>query len=499
MAIKLASISVAMAFAIVYFILNQQEITAAGARMGARFWPSAAPTLQATSPVEEQVPVRYRHPMNPTIFSPVPAKDNMGMDYIPVYEDDDPDESTVVRIAPAVVNNLGVRTEQVTRGELSRRIDTVGYIGYDERKISHVHVRTAGWVENLRAQATGDRVRKGALLFEFYSPDLVNAQREYLQASRLDQPQVLPASKERLLALGIPSVHIKRLDDSRSARQRVPVYAPQDGIVARLDIREGMYIKPESELLTLANPASVWVLVDVFERQADWVAVGQKAQVRLPYLPGEIWAGEVEYIYPDLDPKTRTLKVRLRFDNPGERLKINMYANVTIHSSPRENALSVPTDALIRSGDTQRVIVAKGDGRFEPVEVQSGIESGDRIEILAGLENGDTVVVSGQFLIDSEANLRAGLRRLTEPSASEVWGEGVVGEVNANERTAKLSHGPIAALGWPAMTMDFRLAESIDADLLRPGAKVRFALEQSPAGYVIVSVKPAGDGAGSLR
>jgi Cu(I)/Ag(I) efflux system membrane fusion protein len=176
-----------------------------------------------------------------------------------------------------------------------------------------------------------------------------------------------------------------------------------------------------------------------------------------------------------------------------------MYANVTIHSSPRENALSVPTDALIRSGDTQRVIVAKGDGRFEPVEVQSGIESGDRIEILAGLENGDTVVVSGQFLIDSEANLRAGLRRLTEPSASEVWGEGVVGEVNANERTAKLSHGPIAALGWPAMTMDFPLAESIDAGLLRPGAKVRFALEQSPAGYVIVSVKPAGDGAGSLR
>ncbi len=499
MAIKVVLISIAAALAVVFLIANQQEITAAGTQIGARLWQSAAPTVQATSTVAERKPVKYRHPMNPTIFSPVPAKDNMGMDYIPVYEDSDTDESAMVRIAPAVVNNLGVRTEKVMRGELSRRIDTVGYIGYDERVISHVHVRTVGWVENLRAQATGDRVRKGELLFELYSPELVNAQREYLQALRLDQPNILPASKERLLALGIPPVHIKKLDADRRARQLVPVYAPQDGIVARLDIREGMYIKPESELLTLANPASVWVLVDVFERQASWVAVGQKAQVHLPYLPGEIWTGDVEYIYPDLDPKTRTLKVRLRFDNPGERLKINMYANVTIHSSPRDNALSIPTDALIRSGDTQHVIVAIGDGRFQPVEVQPGIESGDRIEILAGLENGDTVVVSGQFLIDSEANLRAGLRRLTEPTASEVWGEGVVGEVNANERTARLSHGPIAALGWPDMTMDFPLAESIDTGLLRTGAKVRFALEQSPAGYVIVSVKPAGDEAGSLR
>jgi Cu(I)/Ag(I) efflux system membrane fusion protein len=336
-------------------------------------------------------------------------------------------------------------------------------------------------------------------LFEFYSPELVNAQHEYLQTLKIDQSEFQPASKERLLALGIPSSYVKQLDGSRKARQRVPIYAPQDGIVARLDIREGMYIKPESELLTLVDLSSVWLLVDVFERQANWVAVGQKAQVRLPYLPGKIWSGEVEYIYPELDPKTRTLKVRLRFDNPSEQLKINMFANVTLYSNPRENVVSISTEALIRSGDRHRVVVARGDGRFEPVEVQAGIESGDRTEIVAGLESDDTVVVSGQFLIDSEASLAAGLRRMTEPATSEVWGAGVVGKVDAEKRNVRLSHGPIAALGWPDMTMDFRLADSIDAGQLKPGAKVRFALEKSPAGYIIVAVKPVGDGVESPR
>ncbi len=415
MSLKTVCWLVAAALGVFLVLVGQEEITVAKAWIGAWFAQEAV-SEGAVSSVERK-PAKYRHPMNPTIFSPVPAKDNMGMDYVPVYDNYNGDDGTAVRITPAVVNNLGVRTEKVMRGVLSRRIDAVGYIRYDERTISQVHVRTAGWVENLRARAAGDRFRKGELLFEFYSPELVNAEREYLQGLKLVKPGVVPASKERLLALGIPAVHIKELDNKRTAAPRVPVYAPQDGVVSQLDIREGMYIKPESEILTLASLASVWVLVDVFERQASWVAAGQRAEVRLPYLAGEVWHGEVEYIYPDLDPKTRTLKVRLRFDNPGERLKINMYTHVTLHSGPLDNALSIPTDALIRGGDTQRVIVARGEGRFEPVEVQPGIETGERIEILAGLQEGDTVVVSGQFLIDSEASLRAGLRRMTEPDA----------------------------------------------------------------------------------
>ncbi len=474
-----------------------------GARVPMPSWiPLGAPATPQNGPATadaERKPLFYRHPMTPTIHSPVPAKDDMGMDYIPVYEDGGGagDDANLVEISPALVNNLGVRTEPVTRSTLARRIETVGYIDYDERLISQVNLRIEGWVEDLRVKTLGQRVSKGEILFRVYSRELVNAQEEYRQAMKAGNRALIGASRERLRALGAPDELIESLRQGRSARDLAAVYARQDGVVTELDIREGKYVRPSDMIMILADLSSVWVLVDVFEDQAEWVAAGQRAEVRLPYVPGEVWTGEVEYVYPALDPKTRTLRVRLRFPNPGEKLKPNMYANVTIHASPRDDVLSIPQEALIRSGGSQRVIVARGEGRFEALEVEPGIESGDRIEIRSGLEEGDIVVVSAQFMLDSEASLQASIRRMTEPegtaAAEPVQAEGVVNSIQSDPPKVNLSHSPIPELGWDAMTMDFRVDGTVPLDGVKPGAMVRFELRQQDDGTnIITAITPTG-------
>lgn len=482
-------------------LLAALALFGAGFFLGARFGAPTASDDTAQAPTGRRI-LYYRNPMNPAITSPTPAKDEMGMDYVPVYADEGGTaaESDGVRISPAMANNLGVRTAPVTRGPLAREIHTVGYIDYDERHISHVHLRTEGWIEALRVRTLGERVQAGELLFQIYSPQLVTAQEEYLQALGIGNRRVLEASRERLRALGIPDSVIGELDKTRRVRQLVPVYARHSGIVSALNVREGMYVQPMAEVMTVADLENVWVLVDVFERQADWLAVGQKAEVRIPHLPGQVWEGEVEYIYPALDPKTRTLKARLRFANPGERLKPNMYANVTIYADPREQALSVPREALIRTGDTQRVIVARGEGRFQPVEVETGIETDDRVEIRAGLAEGNRVVVSAQFLIDSEASLTASLHRMTPveqdetAAAAPIEAEGVVEAVEAEAHVITLAHDPIPALGWPSMVMDFEVADTVPLADLAPGTRVRFTLRQTDEfTYVITGLAPVAD------
>lgn len=370
----------------------------------------------AAAAEDEREVLFYRNPMNPAITSPVPAKDEMGMDYIPVYADAARQGATV-SIDPAVVQNLGVRVETATRGRLWRRIDTVGYVGYDEGRIGHVHMRADGWIERLVVKSVGERVKAGELLFEIYAPTLANAQEEFLQSLRVGQRALIAASRERLLALGIDARQIRDLETTRRPLPRIHVYAQQDGIVAELNVREGMFVTPGTVVMSLADLSSVWLLADVFERQADWVAVGQPAEVRLRYRPGEVFEGKVDFVYPTLDPKTRALRVRLRFDNPGEALKPAMYADVQIFAGPRDDVLSVPREALIRTGTADRIIVAEGDGRFRAVEVVPGMESGDWVEIREGLAEGAQVVVSGQFLIDSEASIRASALRLQGATA----------------------------------------------------------------------------------
>lgn len=365
---------------------------------------------------EEREVLYYRHPHNPAITSDVPKKDEMGMDYVPIYDDDSGSE---VRISPAVENNLGVRTAQAERGTLWKRIDTVGYVTYDEGRVWHLHTRADGWIERLHLRSVGERVSRGQVLFELYSPELATAQQEYLQALARGSEALTRASEERLRSLGISSEAISALKRTRKPRSRIEFKAIADAVVTRLDVREGMYVTPALAVVSLADLSSVWVLAEVFERQAEWITPGRPAEVRVSAHPARTWEGEVEFIYPALDPQTRTLQVRLRFDNPGEVLKPNMFADVALFGGPERDVVHIPREALIRDGREERVILSLGDGRYQARRVVAGLESGDRVEIKAGLEQSDWVVISGQFLIDSEASLKASLGRMAGPDTHQ--------------------------------------------------------------------------------
>ena len=351
-------------------------------------------------------------PMDPNYRRDEPGKSPMGMDLVPVYADQVDAQPGVVAIDATMVNNLGVRTSTAERGSLSRRIETVGYIGYDEDTLQHVHTRVDGWIEKLATKASGDPVEQGQLLFELYSPTLVNAQQEYLAALASKNSMLRDASRDRLIALGVTSGEVQRLEKERKARQRVRVYAENDGVIAHLGVREGIYVTPSTEIMSVAQLDKVWVLAEVFERQAAWVHSGQEATVELDYLPGETLSGVVDYVYPELDPVTRTLKVRLRFDNETGMLRPNMFARVVIQGDAIDNIVHVPREAVIRGGAGSRVVIALGDGRFRSQSVLVGIESGDRVAIRRGLEAGDQVVTSAQFLLDSESSIEQALQRM---------------------------------------------------------------------------------------
>ena len=363
-------------------------------------------------------------PMDANYRRDEPGKSPMGMDLVPVYADEVDSQPGTVKIDPTVVNNLGVRTAKAKRGELSRHIDTVGYVQFDEDTLHHVHTRVDGWIEKLAITATGDPVEKGQLLFELYSPTLVNAKQEFLAALRSNNTVLLQASRERLMALGVTENQIAQLEKDRTAGQRVRVYAEADGVVAHLAVREGIFVTPSNEVMSIAELDKVWVLAEVFEREAAWVKPGQMAMVELDYLPGKMWHGTVDYVYPELDPKTRTLTVRIRFDNEDEMLRPNMFARVTIHAEDTGPVVHVPREAVIRGGNIDRVVAVLGEGRFRSRPVTLGIESGDRVAIRSGLEAGEEVVVSGQFLIDSESNIEAALARMDSKDVEMPSGQG---------------------------------------------------------------------------
>ena len=326
-------------------------------------------------------------PMDANYRRDKPGKSPMGMDLIPVYEEGD--DSGAVTISPAIVQSLGVRTAKVERGRLGRMIDTVGYIAFDESLIGHIHLRVEGWVEKLYVTNEGERVKKGDPLFELYSPELVNAQEEFLEALKSKNQRLIRSSRDRLLSLDISEDQVDKLKKSQKVNQYVTFHATQDGIVTSLNAPVGMYVKPATRVMSLVDLSRVWVQVDVFERQVDWVKEGQPAEMTLSFLPGRVWEGNVVYVYPELNKMTRTLRVRLQFDNPDESLKPNMYANVKLYSGIKRGVLIVPSEAIINSGRMTRVLIAKSGGKFVAREVSTGIESGDYTEILSGLQEGD--------------------------------------------------------------------------------------------------------------
>lgn len=367
-----------------------------------------------TKTVEENKPLYWVAPMDPNYRRDKPGKSPMGMDLVPVYADGgEAEKAGTVKISPVVENNLGVRTAKVAFDPLISEVNTVGYISANEDSQWQLNSRVSGWVEKLYVKTAGEPVKKGQPLLRLYSPELVKAQEELVNALRLSQHKRLVSSaKLRLEALGMSERQINNLIRKRKVEQEVTFYARQDGYLSLLNIREGAYISPAKTLLEIVSLDSVWLKAELFESQSSLVAVGNKAEIQLDAFPGERWQGEVEFIYPELEAKSRTVTVRLRFPNEDKRLKPNMFAQVHLSSEAPAPSLLIPREALIRSGSIQRVVVALGEGKFRSVKVQAGRESGQQVEILDGLMPGQTVVTSAQFMLDSESSLSADFSRM---------------------------------------------------------------------------------------
>ena len=370
---------------------------------------------QDTAASEE--PLYWVAPMDANYRRSKPGKSPMGMDLLPVYAQGAVagEGPGAVEVSPQVVNNLGVRTAPVELRPLQTRISTVGYVQYDEDRLVHLHPRVEGWIEKLYVKAAGDPVTQGEPVYELYSPQLVNAQEELLLALKRNNERLVKAARDRLLALQLTPDFIRTLERDRKLRQTVTFMAPQSGVVDNLNIREGFYVKPGTTLMSIGALDDVWVEAEVFARQAALVQVGQPVTMTLEYAPGRNWRGSVDYVYPSLDEQTRTLRVRLRFANSDLTLKPNMFAQVVIDVAQQGDVLLVPREAVIRTGDQNRVVLALGEGRFKSVAVALGRSDEQAVEILRGLEVGDTVVVSAQFLLDSESSKTSDFERMHRP------------------------------------------------------------------------------------
>lgn len=383
------------------------------------FWPTAIVPMNGMGTTGEKKPIYWVAPMDPSYRRDKPGKSPMGMDLVPVYEQKSSGNQPGFIVSPEVEQNLGVRTSVVSRQNISRKIETVGYVKVDENRIEHLHTYTDGWVRRLLVKTTGEHVVEGQLILEFYSPSLVNAQEEYLLSLSSQNKSLLDASHKKLLTLGVSEQQIKELKDNKRVMQLVKIFSGQSGTVSALNIREGMYVKPNVNIMTIEDLTHIWIIGEIFERQSQWVKEGQPAEANLSYLPGQKWIGKVDYVYPRLDPTTHTLKVRLLFDNKNEALKPNMYADVTILGTSEKDVLVIPREAVIYTGKGARVIVSLGDGRYVAKGVKLGIESGDEIVVLSGLEAGEIIVTSGQFLMDSESSLKASFDRMKPGEKSQ--------------------------------------------------------------------------------
>ena len=357
---------------------------------------------------------KYVCPMHPQIIKDEEGSCPIcGMDLVPKMIDPNTGKHPAVSVKGEIIQSMGLRTEAVRKDTLWRFIRTVGRVDYNETKLIHLHPRAPGWMESLMIRSEGERVSEGDKLGTFYSPEILSAQVDFFVALEQSDSSRVEKARNRLRILGIDDATIRQLEESRETRNALPVYAPGEGIVTMLGAREGMYLKPDMEMMTIADLSSVWVMVDVYEHQIGWLSEGLTAEISVPAWPGKAWEGKVDYIYPELDMKSRTLRVRLEFSNPDMTLKPNMFAGVKVYGGPQRDTLLIPAEALIRTGERDTVVTSLGDGRFQPVDVVVGARSNGKVEILSGLNEGDEIVTSGQFLIDSESSLQASFQRMS--------------------------------------------------------------------------------------
>lgn len=466
------------------------------------------PTVQTESPAAAQAgpqgerKVLYWYdPMYPQQRFDKPGKSPfMDMQLQPKYADEMADEGGVT-INPRVMQNLGIRTAEAQPGSLEPKLTAVGSVAYNERAMAVVQPRVNGFIERLHVRAPLDPVRKGDPLVEILFPDWAAAQEELLllrRHSTADGEPLRSAVRQRLLLLGMSEEQIAAVEREGKVQNRVILRSPVSGVVAELGAREGMTVMAGATLFRIAGLDTVWVVAEVPELHAALLVPGSQVEVRVPAYPADTFPGKVGAILPEINPATRTVRARIEVANRAAKLKPGMYATLNFASRSRD-ALIVPSEAVIHTGERSVVILAETEGRFRTVDVQTGMESAGHTEIRKGLKAGDRVVVSGQFLIDSEASLRGAVQRMSaveKESASAVplhRGSGKITNVEATRGHVEIAHGPMPTLKWPAMTMGFVVTEPKQISGLRVGDTVEFEVRgeaNKDDAYEIVRIAP---------
>ncbi|MFC3613009.1 efflux RND transporter periplasmic adaptor subunit [Lutimaribacter marinistellae] len=428
-------------------------------------------------------------PMDPNFRQPGPGKSPMGMDLIPVYAGQEPSgDPSEVSLSAAEINAIGVRTALARVTDVAPEIETVGFVGYDEHLTSHVHTRVDGWIEVLNVRAVGDVVKKGDVLFELFSQEFGVASFDFLRAVRNGTGLSLEAARNKMRAHGASERQIAEIEASGEVARRIAVEAPRDGIVVALEAADGMFLEPGTQAVSITDLSQVWLIVDVFEREVSRLSEDMTAVASFEHLPGEVFEGRIDYIYPELDPRTRTLPVRLRFDNSEGLLRPGMFGNVRLVSGETRQVLTVPSEAVIRTGTAERVILRTDEGTFRPRLVTTGLRDsfgeGGRTEILQGLAPGEEVVASAQFLIDSESALSAGFMRMAPTDEEPARGTGTLIALDRERRIATLRHNTLDSLDWPAMTSEFPVRADVSLDRLREGEEVAFRAARGADGLL---------------
>lgn len=401
----------------------------------------------------------YKDPMHPWLTSPKPAKaPDCGMDMVPVYEgEEDEQPGSAIKIDPTVVQNIGVKTEAVQKRRLAKTIRAVGKVEVDETKLYAVNTKIMGWVEKLFVNVTGQPVKKGQPLLELYSPDLVSTQEEYLLALRYQKAvsgselketltgssSLIESARRRLELWDVTEAQIAELEKTGKPRRTLTFYSPADGIVMEKMIVQGAAVMPGMDLFKIVDLSKVWVMADVYEYELPWIKAGEPAEMELSFIPGKTFTGKVAYLYPMLAMESRTAKVRLEFFNPrGEiQLRPEMFATVRLKSDMGEETIAVPEQAIIRSGERFIAIVARDGGYFDVREVKAGLVAEGHMQILEGLHEGEQLVVSSQFLIDSESNLRTAIAQFTSSHAGH-GGQMRVGERETGRKGERENQSP---------------------------------------------------------
>jgi Cu(I)/Ag(I) efflux system membrane fusion protein len=463
----------------------------------------AAPSSTAApEPKGEKKVLYWYDPMYPQHRFDKPGKSPfMNMQLAPKYAGEAEDQGGV-SVSSRVIQNLGIRTAEVKRGTLAPKLSAVGTVEYNERSVVLVQPRANGFIERLHVRAPLDSVRQGAPLVEMLIPEWAAAQEEYLLLrKRSDASDLAAAARQRLVLLGMSEAQISAVEKAGATQARMTLTAPISGVVAELGARQGMTVTAGTTLFRIASLGTVWIVAEVPEMQAGQLVPGSQVEVHVPAYPNDTLKGRVTAILPEINVATRTVRARIEVPNPAERLKPGMFANIAFAPRTTE-VLLVPTEAVIRTGDRNVVILSEPEGRFRVADVEPGMESGSETEIRKGLKGGERVVVSGQFLIDSEASLRSTLTRLESsaapanpagPQSSGHTGRGKVRAIDAAKSRIELEHGPIPGMNWPAMTMGFVVSNKSALGNVKHGDQVEFTVRTEPnkdGDYVIDSISP---------